>query len=189
MKLLCCELAKTLQQVNMPATFSMLQMPLVAVCCYAPCTISSHTGLQCSGNVNLTGVAERFVVEMLKHECLNNPKSSRLVSVQQTVCSMLVSTAYQHYICNCVPSGDEVTISYFGDLTDPAALPQYALREVWGFLCSCPRCRAKKNLPLEVHRMVDQFETGIDKYDYNGTKELLSLSVLKLPCFCRIIVP
>lgn len=60
--------------------------------------------------------------------------------------------------------GDEVTISYFGDLSSHKDLRQRTLGVAWHFACSCPRCTVEEALHWKTQSMIDCLGTEADKY-------------------------
>lgn len=66
-----------------------------------------------------------------------------------------------------LPAGDEVTISYIGDIEDAVSQRRHRLLQGWDFLCKCPRCEVEDSLPRSITRLVatmtDQMNAEEDK--------------------------
>ncbi|DBB08675.1 TPA: hypothetical protein ACH3X3_008211 [Trebouxia sp. C0006] len=59
--------------------------------------------------------------------------------------------------------GDEVTISYFGDLSDRSFVRQRALEAAWHFACSCPRCTVEEALHWKTWSLIGTVGSNADK--------------------------
>ncbi len=63
----------------------------------------------------------------------------------------------------CLHAGDEVTISYFGDLSGQTVMRQRALGVAWHFACSCPRCTVEQALHWKTRSLIGTIGTNADK--------------------------
>lgn len=98
---------------------------------------------------------------MLKHE-LNH-------SLKQLQCCKSAAESVQHVGQSSIPAvclhaGDEVTISYFGDLSSHKDLRQRALGVAWHFACSCPRCTVEEALHSKFQSMLGYLGTEAGKH-------------------------
>lgn len=51
-------------------------------------------------------------------------------------------------------AGEEVTISYIGDLSDDVVERHRRLQKGWEFSCTCPRCAMEALLPTNIKELV-----------------------------------
>lgn len=51
-------------------------------------------------------------------------------------------------------AGEEVTISYIGDLSDDVVARRHHLQHGWEFYCKCPRCETEAVLPRNIKELV-----------------------------------
>ena len=51
-------------------------------------------------------------------------------------------------------AGEEITISYMGDLCDSVVKRRSRLQKGWDFTCKCPRCVVEAALPKRVKDLV-----------------------------------
>ena len=98
---------------------------------------------------------------MLKHEFHN--------SLKQLQCRKSAADSVQHVGQSSIPAvclhaGDEVTISYFGDLSSHKDLRQRALGVAWHFACSCPRCTVEEALHSKLQSLIGYLVTEADKH-------------------------
>ena len=98
----------------------------------------------------------------LKHELLN--------SLKELQCRKIAAERMQHVGQSSTPAlcmhlGDEVTISYFGDLSSQKDMRQRALGDCWQFTCSCPRCTVEEALHWKTKSAIDCLGTEADKYN------------------------
>ena len=66
-----------------------------------------------------------------------------------------------------LPAGDEVTISYIGNIEVAVSQRRHRLLQGWDFRCKCPRCEVEDRLPRSITRLVatitDQMKAEEDK--------------------------
>lgn len=80
--------------------------------------------------------------------------------------------------------GDEVTISYFGDLSGRKDLRQKTLGVAWHFLRSCPRCTVEEGLHWKTQSAIHCLNTEADKYNsHDPDKYLYSYRYSASPAF------
>lgn len=101
-------------------------------------------------------------VQTLKHVFLN--------SLTELQCCNSAAECVQHVghssiLALCMHPGDEVTISYVGDLSSQKDSRQSTFRLAWHFACSCPRCTFEEALHWKVQCAMNVLGTEADKYN------------------------
>ena len=78
--------------------------------------------------------------------------------------------SYIHMLrcCVSVSVGEEITISYIGDLCDSVLERQSLLRTGWDFTCKCPRCVVEAALPTRIKDLLANIQVQTTE-DGSGT--------------------
>lgn len=99
-------------------------------------------GISLDGGETLRGTALLGTASRLNHECM--PNVARLDAFDAPAEGM-ANTVVAFKALHAIPSGEELTQSYF-PLNWEVEERQERCRELYGFSCTCPRCKVGRNV-------------------------------------------